>query len=63
MMYYSQQARHSAMDRIQELCAKVAEIPGNVLNYNDATAIVNYLSDYRKEIEKEYKHDQQEYKD
>ena len=44
MIYYSKEARQSALTRLQELRATLARIPGDVLSNTDATDAINYLS-------------------
>lgn len=55
MLYYSSEARKSAVNRIQELIKVVGEIPGTYLSYNDAMSINYYLSMLINEVEKEDK--------
>lgn len=55
MIYYSNEARESAMNRIQEVMAKIARIPGNILNNDDAVAAIRYLGDYKDLIFREMK--------
>ena len=43
MIYYSKEARQSALTRLQELRATLARIPGDVLSNTDATDAINYL--------------------
>lgn len=44
MIYYSKEARQSALTRLQELRETLARIPGDVLSNTDATDAINYLS-------------------
>lgn len=55
MLYYSSEARKSAVNRIKELIQVVGEIPGIFLSYNDAMSINYYLSMLINEVEKEDK--------
>lgn len=53
MMYYSDEARISAIYAIGDCIEKISTVPGNYLSYNDArrtTAFLNILID---EIKKE----------
>lgn len=53
MLYYTEEARKSAIKNINELIVKVGKIPGNYLDYTSATEITRHLSDLIKVIEKE----------
>lgn len=55
MLYYSTEARISAINNILDLNAKISEIPGNVLSYEDSRAVSKYLSILIDEITKEEK--------
>ena len=53
MMFYSSAARKSAIESIHDLNKKIATIPGNYLNYNDARRLHNLLEVLENEIERE----------
>lgn len=53
MMYYSTNARQSAIKHIKQCAEKVGTINGNELSYLDARAISDYLYMLINEIEKE----------
>lgn len=55
MLYYSHEARDSAMKRITELCVKIGTIRGDELNYTDARAVTGFLQMLKAEIEQEDK--------
>ena len=55
MMYYSTEARRSALKAISESIKKVSEIPGDVLSYSDASQIIHYLMVLEDEVQKELK--------
>lgn len=55
MIYYTNEARKSAIENISRLIVKIGEIPGNILNYSDATMVNLYLARLKEEIEKEIK--------
>lgn len=55
MIYYSNEARNTAITRIKELIPKIASIPGDVLSYSDASDTISYLGNLLNEIEKEAK--------
>ena len=52
LTYYSKNATESALAKIQELCNKVVTVPGDVLNYDEASDIIKYLSLCKEEIER-----------
>lgn len=53
MLYYSNEARKSAIDNISELIVKIGTIPGNHLDYTSARKLTTYLSDLQNIISKE----------
>ena len=53
MLYYSDEARQSAINNISELIAKIGTIPGNYLDYTSARDITKHLADLQKIISKE----------
>ena len=55
MMYYTKEARESAMSNINELMSKIATVSGDQLSYTDAAAAIRYLGMLKDEIEKENK--------
>ena len=55
MMFYSSAARKSAIESIHDLNKKIATIPGNYLDYNDARKLHNLLGIFENEINKEQK--------
>ena len=55
MLYYTQEARLSAAQRITDLMAKIAAVNGDQLNYIDATATIRFLDMLKGEIIKEDK--------
>ena len=55
MLYYSKEARETAVKCIGELIGKIADVPGDVLNNNDSGAIIMYLSTMRDAIKREQK--------
>lgn len=55
MIYYTNEARKSAIENISRLIVKIGEIPGNILNYSDVTMVNLYLARLKEEIEKEMK--------
>ena len=58
LLYYSNEARRSAIEEIRKLIQTVYAIPGNVLEYNDASAIARYLEKLADEIERESRTDE-----
>lgn len=56
MIYYTTEARMSAIHRIMDLIQKIGEIPGNILSYHDAMSVTWFLIILMEEIEKEDKH-------
>lgn len=55
MMYYSDEARASAINEIKDCISKINEIPGDHLSYLDATKTTRFLSMLIDQIEKEGK--------
>ena len=53
MMYYSSEARKSAVESIKHCIEKVSTIPGNVLSFNDSSMTIKYLNVLIDQIEKE----------
>ena len=53
MLYYSDEARQSAIDNISELIAKIGTIPGKYLDYTSARDLTKHLADLQKIISKE----------
>lgn len=43
MIYYTEQARATALNNIQRLRVRLAELPGDVLGYSDTSDIIHYL--------------------
>lgn len=43
MLYYTQEARNSAINNIKKKISVVMSMPSGVLNYTDAREIVDYL--------------------
>ena len=54
-MYYSDEARTSAINEIKDCMSKISEIQGNHLSYLDATKTTRFLSMLIDQIEKEGK--------
>ena len=57
MIYYNNEARESAQNKIKESIRLISEIPGNILSYTDACAIagqLGLLSDIIAKEEKEF---------
>ena len=44
--YMTNKARESACEKIADLIQVVGKVPGDVIGYTDATALIHYLSDY-----------------
>ena len=57
MLYYSDEARQSAIDNISELIVKIGTIPGNYLDYTSARELTNHLTDLQRIISKEKTHE------
>ena len=55
MIYYSNKARESHKNRIDELIKELGTIPGNIMSYNDVADVIRYLITLQNEIEKEEK--------
>lgn len=55
MMYYTTEARKSAVKRIDDLMSKIASVSGDQLSYTDSTDAIRYLGMLKDEIEKEDK--------
>lgn len=53
MMYYSNEARVSAIRNINSLIDTINHIPGNVLSFSESSDIAKYLNQYKNEIIKE----------
>lgn len=53
MLYYTTEARRSAIDSIRELQQKIGKIGGDQLSYLDAGAAIGYLDLLLHEIVKE----------
>ena len=53
MLYYSDEARQSAINNISELIVKIGTIPGNYLDYTSARDLTKHLADLQKIISKE----------
>ena len=53
MLYYSDKARVSAINSIENLIKKVAVIPGNYLDYTSCHQLINQLNDLIGVIEDE----------
>ena len=51
--YYTKEAKESAVKQIAKLIDVVMTARGDVINYCDATAIVEILAERKKDIEKE----------
>jgi hypothetical protein len=52
-MYYSDEARASAVKEIRDCISKISEVPGDHLSYLDATKTTRFLSELIYLIEKE----------
>ena len=61
-IYYTNEARKSTISRIEELIGKIGEIPGTYLDYLSAREVVNYLVDYKRQVEKELKENSLKFK-
>jgi hypothetical protein len=55
MLYYSDEARKSAISSIKECILKIGTIPGQHLSYSDARKTTTFLNMLIDEIEKESK--------
>ena len=55
MMFYSSDARKSAIESIHDLNKKIATIPGNYFGYDDAERLRILLAIFENEINKEQK--------
>lgn len=55
MMYYSDEARMSAINAIQDCMEKIASVKGSELSYQDASKTNRFLSMLIDEIKKESK--------
>lgn len=55
MMYYSNEARMSAINAIQDCIEKIASVKGSELSYQDASKTNRFLSMLIDEIKKESK--------
>jgi hypothetical protein len=53
MLYYTDEARESAIKNIDRLKEVVAGIPTEHLNFTDAVKLCNYLDDLKTAINKE----------
>ena len=53
MLYYSDEARQSAINNISELIVKIGTIPGNYLDYTSARELTNHLTDLQRIISRE----------
>lgn len=53
MLYYSDEARVSAINSIENLIKKVVVIPGNYLDYTSCHQLINHLNDLIGVIEDE----------
>lgn len=45
MLYYTDEARVSAINSIENLIKKVSVIPGNYLDYTSCHQLINHLND------------------
>ena len=55
MMFYTTEARNSAIEKIHEISKTVSNIPGNYLNFDDACKLHQFLGLLVDQIEKEEK--------
>ena len=55
MMYYSDEARESAINAIMNCMAKISSVKGSELSYQDASQTNRFLSMLIDEIKKESK--------
>lgn len=55
MLYYTHEARNSAVDSIHDCIKKISRINGTELSYTDAATITRFLSMLEDEIVKEDK--------
>ena len=55
MLYYSYEARKSAIEEIKHCIEQVSKVSGKELSYLDASATIKYLNMLINEIEKEGK--------
>ena len=55
MMYYTDEARMSAIYSIQDCIAKINSVPGDQLSYQDAGKTTRFLNMLIDEIKKERK--------
>ena len=59
MLYYSENARQSALENIARLRRVIATIPGNYLSYMDAENLGRYLDDLTMAIKEESRNEKQ----
>ena len=57
MIYYTERARATALNNIQRLRVRLAELPGNVLGHSETAAVLYYLSELSSAIESEQRHE------
>lgn len=55
MMYYSEEARRSAINDCFKCIKEISKISGKELTYDRSASTIKYLSDYIKVLEKESK--------